>query len=274
MNTHIFGTRGQLGVKLGVVTALVACAGCTAAQGGEPTTAGAPPSAPAITSDIVTVSIEGTTRASDGSTLTGVSVCLRPDPTTAERATCTTSDASGAWKLAGAPSNSWLGVTFIKDGFFPTLRPIETEATDIKIPPTDGALFPSDIMPSVLKAPVDPEAGHVVFATEPPGAQATIPATVTVGLIGGPSMSPVYFDASGDTVSGASAGAAGAFANLAPGYYELTFSGTSVSCDNVGGTYGYPVTAYGSDGLARLLVPIVQGFLTAPVAVRCSPSAG
>ncbi len=272
MNTQIFGAPGR-SVKLGVLTALVACAGCTAGQGGEPTTASAPAGAPMITSDIVTVTIEGGTRASDGSTLAGVAVCLRPDPTTAERATCTTSDDSGAWKIAGAPSNAWVAVTFIKDGFFPTLRPIETDTSDITIPPTDGALIPSDVMPSMLKAPIDPEAGHVVFATAAPGTPATIPATVTVGLIGGPTMRPVYFDASGNTVAGATAGAAGAFANLAPGYYELTFTGPTVSCSNVGGTYGYPITTYMSNGLARLLVPIVQGFLTAPVAVSCSPSA-
>ena len=95
MNTQIFAAPGQLGVKLGVVTALVACAGCTGgprrrADDGQP-----PRAPPVITSDIVTVTIQGTTQASDGSTLAGVAVCLRTDPTTAERATCTTSDDTG-----------------------------------------------------------------------------------------------------------------------------------------------------------------------------------
>jgi hypothetical protein len=272
MNTQIFGGRGRVGLKIGVVTALVTCAGCTAAQGGEPGTSGAP-TTPVITSDIVTVTIEGTTKASDGSSLAGVSVCLRTDPTTAAGATCTTSDDNGAWKIASVPSNAWVAVTFIKDGFFPTLRPINTDTTDIQIPPTDGALIPSTAMATMLKSPVDSAAGHVVFATATPGHQASTPATVAIGLIGQTTTAPVYFDTNGDPVPGANAGATGAFANLAPGYYEATFAADGVDCSDVGGTYGYPITAYASGGLARLMVPVVEGFLTAPVAVSCTTRA-
>jgi hypothetical protein len=262
-----------MGVKIGVVTALLACAGCTAAQGGEPGAAGTPTTTPVITTDAVTVSIEGTTRASDGTTLTGVAVCLRTDPTSAEGAACTTSDGSGAWKFASAASNAWLAVTFVKEGFFPTLRPISTGATNIVISPTDGALIPSTAMASMLNVPMDAAAGHLLFAMAPPGSWVATPATVTARLIGAATTTPVYFDANGDATPGASAGTAGAFANLPPGYYETTFAGDSVSCAIVGGTYGYPITAFAESGVARLLVPVVEGFLTTPVAVSCKPAA-
>ena len=271
MDTFDFGARGYFGAKLGVVTALVACAGCTAAPGGEPTTPGAT-TPTTITSDIVTVTIQGTAQASGGGTLAGVAVCLRRDPTTADGETCTTSDDHGAWKFTGAPSNTWVGVTFVKDGFFPTLRAIETDTTDIDIAPADGELVTSSAMPAVLNAAIDPASGHFLFATAGPGLVATTAATVTVGTIGGPTTTPAYFDASGNPVIGANDGSEGAMANLPPGYYEVTFKGTNVSCANAGQTYGYPITTYQADGVARLLVPVVAGFLTAPVAVSCTPA--
>jgi hypothetical protein len=273
MDTFNFGARGYFGAKLGVVTALVACAGCTAGQGGEPTTGGTT-TPPTITSDDVTVTIQGTAQASGGGTLAGVAVCLRPDPTTADRETCTTSDDHGAWKFTGAPSNAWIGVTFVKDGFFPTLRAIETDTTDIAIAPTDGELVTSSAMPAMLDAAIDPASGHFLFATAAPGLEAATAATVTVGTIGGPTTVPAYFDANGDPVLGASGGAEGAMANLPPGYYEVTFQGADVSCVNAGQTYGYPITTYQADGVARLLVPVVAGFLTAPVAVTCTSTTG
>ncbi len=97
--------------------------------------------------------------------------------------------------------------------------------------------------------------------------------TVTVASIGGPSIAPVYFDAAGKPMPGANAGATGAFANLTPGYYEITFGGASVACNDLGGLYGYPITTYTPNGQARMLVPVVEGFLTAPVAASCSPAA-
>jgi len=272
MDTFNFRARRYFGARLGVVTALIACAGCTAAQGNEPTTPGAA-TPPTITSDSVTVAIQGTAQASGGGILAGVAVCLRPDARTAERETCTTSDDHGAWKFTGAPSNTWVGVTFVKDGFFPTLRAIETDTTDIVIAPTDGELVTSSAMPDMLKAAIDPAAGHFLFATAAPGRDATTAATVTVGTIGGPTTAPVYFDASGNPTLGANEGSEGAMANLSPGYYEVTFRGTNVSCVNAGQTYGYPITTYQAAGVARLLVPVVEGFLTAPVAVTCTSSA-
>jgi hypothetical protein len=266
-----FEARRRFGAKLGIVTAMVACAGCTMARGGEETSADAPASAPAATADAITVSIQGMTQASDGSPVAGVEVCLRTNPTTSEGAACTTSDDAGAWKLAGAPASAWVAVTFVKDGFFPTLRPIATATSDITIPRGDGSLVASAAMSTLMSAPLDPASGHVVFSTSSPGTRATVAATVSFSAIGGPPVTPVYLDANGDTMPGANAGATGAFANVSGGFYEITFAGTSVACKDMGGLYGYPVTMYMPDGLARLLVPVVPGFLTAPVAASCTP---
>jgi hypothetical protein len=159
----------------------------------------------------------------------------------------------------------------MKDGFFPTLRPINTEATDIVIPPTDGTLIRFTAMASMLNVPMDAAAGHLLFATAPPSTPAAIPAAVTARLIGSPTTSPVYFDANGNPAAGANAGATGIFANLPPGYYEATFATDSAPCTDVGGTYGYPITAFAPIGVARLMVPVVEGFLTAPIAVSCVP---
>lgn len=265
-----FDARRRFAAKLGMVTALVACAGCTMSQGGAETSADAPASAPPATADAITVSIQGTTQGSDGSPVAGVEVCLRTDPTTSEGAACTTSDDAGAWKLSGAPASAWVAVTFVKDGFFPTLRPIATTTSDIAIPRGDGSLVASAAMSTLMSAPLDPASGHVVFSTSSAGTRAAVAATVSFSAVGGPPVTPVYFDANGDTMPGANAGATGALANLSPGFYEITFQGSSVACKDIGGLYGYPVTMYMPDGIARLVLPVVAGFLTAPVAASCA----
>jgi len=266
-----FEARRRFGAKLGMVTAMVACAACTLDRGGEETITHAPASAPPATADAISVSIQGTTQASDGSPVAEVEVCLRTDPTTSEGAACTTSDNAGAWKLAGAPASAWVAVTFLKDGFFPILRPIATATSDITIPRGDGALVASAAMSTLMNAPLDPASGHVAFSTSSPGTRATVAATVSFSAIGGPPVTPVYFDTNGDTMPGANAGTTGAFANVSPGFYEVTFEGASVACKDIGGLYGYPVTMYMPDGLARLVLPVVPGFLTAPVAANCTP---
>ena len=267
MSTHrTLGRRPRTGAKLGVVTAMIACAGCTLPRGGEESAA---PGAPVVT-DAATVSIDGIAQASDGSPIAGVTVCLRTDPTTSDGASCTTSDDRGAWQFKGAPANSWVAVTLVKDGFFPAMRPIATTTSDVSIPAGNGALVASTDMPSLMSAPIDPASGHVVFSTATPGSRATAAASVTFAPIAGSPVTPAYFDAEGQPMPGASAGATGAFANLKPGYYEITFAGPSVACSNAGGLYGYPITAYMPDGQARMLVPVVEGFLTAPVAASCS----
>ena len=129
-------------------------------------------------------------------------------------------------------------------------------------------------MPSMLKAPVDPEAGHVLFATAPPGAQATIPATVTIGLIGGrDDVARLLRRGTATRSPGATAGAAGAFANLAPGYYEVTFTGATVLHQRRRHLRVSDHDVQCPTGSRGCSCRSSQGFLTAPVAVNCAPSA-
>jgi hypothetical protein len=279
-----------IGVKLGLVTALLACAGCTAASAGEP------PSANVLPNDgnsagtaAATVSVRGTALASDGTSVTGVAVCLRPYPTSPDHPSCTTSDGSGAWTLASVPSNALVSITFVKGGFFPTLRAIATTTSDVTIPPGDGVLIgsrdPAGRIMSVLELPataggllgqaIDPGAGYVAFSTATPGTQPTAAASVTLDSLdtsGRPTAAPIYYDASGNAALGATSGTSGMFFDLPPGYYAMTFSGdAAVACDSAGPLYGAPVTAFTPAGQARILLPVVRGFLTMPIAASCLP---
>jgi hypothetical protein len=270
-STHRFDLG--LTTKLGIVSALFACAGCAAEQGGDPTNAGSPASAPLAAADAANVSIQGIAQASDGSPVAGVAVCVRPDPMTSANATCTTSDGHGAWKLAAAP-DALVAVTFIKPGFFPMLRAVNTTAADQTIPPGDGALIATGDATALMGGAVDPERGYIAFSTatpgSPPGAAATVLLDAIDATSDSPQPIPIYQDADGHPLSGASSGTKGVFANLGQDYYVMTFQGVSASCNNSGGLYGFPVTAFAPAGEARVLLPVVAGFLTAPVAASCS----
>jgi hypothetical protein len=133
-----------IGAKLGIVTALTACAGCIAPQNGDPTGANAPASeAPLAAAEPGTVAVLGTTQAIDGAPLAGVTVCFRPAPTGPDDATCTTSDDDGTWRLDGVPSRTFIAVTFAKDGFVAALCPITTSTIDLTMPSGDGTLVPA-----------------------------------------------------------------------------------------------------------------------------------
>jgi hypothetical protein len=236
---------------------MVACAGCGAAQGTDTT---APPAG---------LSIQGNAQAADGSPVAGVAVCLRPDPGTTNQTTCTTSDRQGAWKLVGLPTSAMVAITFVKAGFLSTLRPIATETSDLTI--ADGALIGSADLVGAL---VDESKGAVAFSTALPGTRPATAATVSLRDFDGREVAPVYFDRGGAPAPGATAGTSGVFANLVPSYYVLTFYGASVECSTGGGLYGYPVTLYTAQGQARLLVPVVAGFVTASLAATCSAGSG
>ncbi len=146
MSTHRFSSPRPLAcAKLGVVTALLACAGCTMAQGGgDPTSENPSTNENTLaTPTSTTVSILGTTQTTDGVPLDGVDVCLHPGPSGPEDKICTTSDASGAWEIATAPSRTFVGIAFSKDGYFPVLNAITTGTSDLTMPAGDGTLIPA-----------------------------------------------------------------------------------------------------------------------------------
>jgi hypothetical protein len=80
---------------------------------------------------------------------------------------------------------------------------------------------------------------------------------------------PTYHDANRHPVSGATAGSAGAFANVAPGLYLLTFSGVPASCTARSGLYGYPVDSFQGADTISVVVPVVDGHITTRVGLDC-----
>jgi hypothetical protein len=265
-------------LQAGGLFALVACAGCGGATVGEAGAAGSTQDA-TPTPDAPTVSVQGVALTSKGSPVAGVSVCLLQ---TTDHANCTTSDADGAWALAGAPADELVAITFVKEGFFPTLRPVVTARQTVKLTGSDASVLASGdwdgALVSVLENPaaaagamgtaLDPNVGHIAFLTATGGAEPTTPAAVTLGGTN-KEEAPFFVDASGSLLNQTS-GTRGLFVNLPPGLYVVTFEGASGGCQAHGGLYGAPIaTARG----VRLMVPVVAGFVTLPVAVDCEAGA-
>jgi hypothetical protein len=71
-------------------------------------------------------------------------------------------------------------------------------------------------------------------------------------------------------VPGATAGTRGRSVNLPPDLYVLRFSHPSVKCKPIG-LYGWPLTAFQdpASGEAAVLAPVLEGYVTAPVAASC-----
>jgi hypothetical protein len=272
-------------VPLGLALFVVASTGCSASVEATPT-----------------LRIQGIARAAQGAAVADVEVCLRPDPMSTDNETCTTSDPGGAWSLDGAPPNSLVAVTFVKEGFFPTLRPIATTTEDVTIAPGDlTVLAPgtwAGVLISVLESPatatgqpgseVDPSVGHVAFLTSTAGTEPTEAATVTLEPASPPKTgdaplfvglepasppktgeAPLFVDANGNLLD-ATTGTRGLFVNLAPGRYVVGFAGASATCRSDGGLYGQSVAPDVAAGQAGLMVPVVAGFVTLPVAVNCT----
>ena len=264
-------------MTLALVTALLGGTGCGAAPYVD-TTPGVSASAggqdAVEVATVAVVAIRGVAQDPDGRPVPGVAVCMRPDPMVATNARCTTSDGDGSWALTG-PANSRLAITSVKTDFVPLLRPIATKATDVTIPPGDGALIAANAGAPLVGGSMAPGSGAVAFSTATPGSVPAAAATVVLGEFDGTTIddspTPVYVDAAGQPVPGATFGTEGVFANLAAGTYAMTFRAPSVSCTNAAGLYGYPIAAYAAPGEAIVVVPVVDGFLTAPVVAQCSP---
>jgi hypothetical protein len=235
-----------------LLAAATGCSGSVDAPGTEP----APMAG--------TISIQGVTRASDGTVLPGVSVCLgsvwwSPTPTH----TCVWSGADGAFQLPGAGVDQSTTVWFQKNGYLPVLRAIQTQQADIALPPTDNVLARTDA--TFMGVKPDSAKGSIEFNVDAPGLNLAPTMSVTTTATDGSLLAPVYVDAKGGPVSGASTGTRGAFVNLEPGFYVVRFGDPSVSC-HADGLSGYPVSSP-SEGV---FVPVVAGSVTAPVTVTCT----
>jgi hypothetical protein len=185
--------------------------------------------------------------------------------------TCVTSDADGKWTIPAAPRFTRIRLTFEKADFAPVLRVVETEYSDIDLPADENRLVAKSASSSFMGVTSDVTKGSIEFAVT----DGTVATAVTLRGVDGSVATARYFDAGGNVSPNALAGARGGFANLAPGLYAVTFGGGGTSCFATSTLYGYPETVYldASSGKATVLVPVVDGYLTAPVGVSCAPSA-
>jgi hypothetical protein len=241
-------------------------------------TPGVPSPSPTTTSttpELPPVSIRGFTHGADASVLPGVEVCLYggisvavkpPDPIM-----CTFSAADGSFGVSGASASADVMLTFKKDGFAPMLRAIATQTDDITLPASENALLQDPLV--FMGKTGDASKGQIAFfMTTPDGRNATQASVKLIRFEDTYSQPPVYLDRDGVVAVGAAAGSRGGFVNLPAGLYALRFGAASVACTAATGLYGYPITAFQdpSSGEATVLVPVIQGYVTAPIGVSCT----
>jgi hypothetical protein len=245
----------QRGLTASILGSLLACSAGPSGPESTPPAASANPPATTPT----TLSVRGALHAG-GSAVVGATVCLRTDVMNAGQGPCTTSDGNGGWMIAGVPANSFVAITFEKASFVPTLRAIATETDDLLIPRSESELTTfADLAARTARSP-DATSGSVAFLTN-------MATTASLRPLNGPDVAPPSYD--GDP-AGAAFGTSGVFGGLAGGFYVLTLGNASVPCASSGGLYGYPIALYAPANEARLIVPVVAGFLTTPIAAACT----
>jgi len=227
---------------------------------GSPEKTEAPSATPSPSS---TVSVSGTTLALDGSPVAGVNVCERVS--TGSSMTCTTSAEDGKWTLSEVPGNEMVTVSFEKLGFMPTLRAVQTEEADIALPSDHAGLLPVGQASAVMGGSLDVKQGQIAFF-----ATGADDVTVTATSLDGTSGKPTFVDQAGRIAAGATQGASGFFENLTSGYYVLTFHSASGSC-TADSFAGFNAWAYPAAGEAQVIAPVEDGYVTAPIAVLCTP---
>jgi hypothetical protein len=222
-----------------------------------------PPTSPAGPS----VSIQGFVHGSDGSPLSGATVCPEGVGAAKNAASCTTTVNDGSFTLA-APANEWVAVTFDKPGFISTVRAVQTQTGVVTFPGTENVMLPAVEPQMIAGVPADPSMGQVAFSVIGPQGQDGAAVSVTLGGGNGSPQPAIYLDSSGSPAVGATNGTQGRFVNVPPGLYALHFSQSSVTCAPLS-LYGWPMTAYQQPGEAAVVVPVMAGYLTAPVAASC-----
>jgi hypothetical protein len=165
------------------------------------------------------------------------------------------------------PANAGVAITFEKAAFVPTLRAITTGTSDMTIPDDEGELATTDAFAIRMGRSFDASSGSLAFFTAVSGSTQAVASVASLRSLEGPPLAPPRYD---NEQADAGAGTSGVFSSMPDGYYVLTLGGASASCASGGGLYGYPITAYAAAGEARVLVPVVAGFLTTPVAAVCT----
>jgi hypothetical protein len=245
------------------VASMLVTTGCTGSVDGSNTDTTSPNAE--LSPQAGTVSVRGVTRASDGAPVGGVKVCQGTVWwATTPSDVCVTSDASGSFLLPGVSAEQSTTIWFQKSEFLPVLRAIQTQTSDITLPAHEDMLFPTQLPGMLMGVKMDSTKGHIAFSVGAAGQMPAPAMSVIATAEDGSLFAPVYLDAKGSPLSGASSGSLGGFVNLRPGLYVLRFA-ASVSC-SPDGLSGYPV----STPSPGVLVPVVAGTVTAPVTVTCT----
>jgi hypothetical protein len=223
------------------------------------------------------VSIGGLAHAADGSTLAGVEVCFHKGivvgsaPT--ESDACTVSKSDGSFNLTGAPAKQDVTLMLRKDGLMPIARPMALEGNDVTLPANENVFLAGH--PIFMGVLPDLRTGQIAFTVI--STDGGPPAQVSATLMGyyvpngaaGVVQRPVYADEKGAPAPGATAGSGGGFINVNPGLYMIRFHPTLGYCLPTSGPYNYAATA-DPNGDFSMLVPVIEGYLTAPVGVWCT----
>jgi hypothetical protein len=203
----------------------------------------------AVYGSAIELTVDGQTGEAAWQPLSGVQVCVLDDPAQP----CATTGAEGTFALKGLSDSEWNLLAFEATGYqpvvrlayrFQTLSPsfMYTTAQVEAIATAVGATYP------------DPSTGHVVFGAGAAADAAQMAAGFTVSLQPAGGVGPYYAGEDqllDPALTAASSAGWGAFFNLAPGDYEVTFSNASAPC-------GEPVPAR-----------VAAGYLTTHIAAVC-----
>jgi hypothetical protein len=189
---------------------------------------------------------------------------------------CVTTDDNGIFNLGGLPPRTNLVISLTKDGYGPVLKAIQTASSDM-----DGTSNPVRMLLSDDPAPPIGVAvdwtthGSLSFFAldEPADAGGNFVADIGAAVALTPSAGngPFYLNGAGDVDLDASAlelGGVGAYYNVPPGNYTLTFNDPVNNCapiDVFFAGYGFP------DPPTSVQFPIVAGYTTELVGVICTP---
>jgi len=212
----------------------------------------------------------------------GAKVCVDAQPEIG----CATTDAHGNFTLKDLPKSTELVLTVEKDGYIPSLKPIET-ADRFTLVPQPVVMFKAADLPTDLGFAIDTQGSGIVdfFVLVFQGDNQTNPnplAGVHVALSPTTGKDPVYFREPGvfdpalkatDSFGG-TAGlgnlTSGHFFNVPPGEYTVTFTApagyTCASLTSPVPAWGFPVP-----GQSAVRVPVRAGYNTANIGMHCQP---
>jgi hypothetical protein len=219
------------------------------------------------------VSVSGATLAlTNSAPIVGFQVCVYQNPSVP----CVMTNALGDYTISGVPGNSELLLEFTKTGYFPVLRTITTDTTDMDI----GAIT----HPSTAEA--NAFAGLVGTSIDPTKGQVLALALETVLLSDGgsgfygqdgvvASMTPMSgtgpFYTTGDppipstTATATDGSGIGLFANVTPGEVEVEMTHPTKACTR------YVQAAWQGTTPTASRVPVVAGYLVGGGALQCPP---